>query len=468
MLINLTSTFDDDDADTSAAAAATPPNPLSLADLPPAVLLPCVVRCLQLIQPQHPTTAALPVSMPAGMAQRFAATTAVAEACTASGFRGDIGYQTFLYSNVTEVRRVLMYLIERLPKETTTAATAATDGSPATRALRALEQRVAASVRRQLDAAWTPEYCKKMGIVRLDGSSSGRVARLPPSLALHSSAHSFRPHRLHIAHPTRTDAPPALRDYWSKRSPTLFQQTHGTHLCASLLHKNDVDRLAVDDAASRSLEQRFERFLRMKRDLDRRQTASSSSSHTRSSAETAGRSNVASAITTAADANVKSVQQLTLHNLHIPNADDIVSMPEISARDTLAFDIEKLRQSLEADAARRRQMADDLVRVRSERGAATVALKELSGERKVLERTQILLENPEVNVQKMGEVLAATEARMQLLAKQWQAHRGEMVAELERAKQAGVEVSGFGNTLDFRSSLLSYICLIFEKIQCLI
>lgn len=33
------------------------------------------------------------------------------------GFRGDIGYQTFLYSNVIEVRRVFMFLIERFPKE---------------------------------------------------------------------------------------------------------------------------------------------------------------------------------------------------------------------------------------------------------------------------------------------------------------------------------------------------------------
>lgn len=33
------------------------------------------------------------------------------------GFPGDIGYQTFLYSNITEVRRVYMFLIERLPKE---------------------------------------------------------------------------------------------------------------------------------------------------------------------------------------------------------------------------------------------------------------------------------------------------------------------------------------------------------------
>jgi len=33
------------------------------------------------------------------------------------GYRGDIGYHTFLYSNDVELRRVLMFLVDRLPKE---------------------------------------------------------------------------------------------------------------------------------------------------------------------------------------------------------------------------------------------------------------------------------------------------------------------------------------------------------------
>uniref|UniRef100_A0AAG5DRP8 CCDC22 N-terminal domain-containing protein n=1 Tax=Anopheles atroparvus TaxID=41427 RepID=A0AAG5DRP8_ANOAO len=39
--------------------------------------------------------------------------------CMVYGHRRDSGYQTFLYSNVAEVRRVFMFLIEQLPKETT-------------------------------------------------------------------------------------------------------------------------------------------------------------------------------------------------------------------------------------------------------------------------------------------------------------------------------------------------------------
>jgi hypothetical protein len=33
------------------------------------------------------------------------------------GYTGDIGYQTFLYSSETDVRRVFVFLIEKLPKE---------------------------------------------------------------------------------------------------------------------------------------------------------------------------------------------------------------------------------------------------------------------------------------------------------------------------------------------------------------
>ena len=33
------------------------------------------------------------------------------------GYSGDIGYQTFLYSSETDVRRIFVFLIEKLPKE---------------------------------------------------------------------------------------------------------------------------------------------------------------------------------------------------------------------------------------------------------------------------------------------------------------------------------------------------------------
>ena len=33
------------------------------------------------------------------------------------GYRGEVGYQTFLYSNESDVRKVFMFLIEKIPRD---------------------------------------------------------------------------------------------------------------------------------------------------------------------------------------------------------------------------------------------------------------------------------------------------------------------------------------------------------------
>lgn len=33
------------------------------------------------------------------------------------GYKGEIGYQTFLYSSETEIRSLLMFVVEKLPRE---------------------------------------------------------------------------------------------------------------------------------------------------------------------------------------------------------------------------------------------------------------------------------------------------------------------------------------------------------------
>ena len=38
------------------------------------------------------------------------------------GYHGEIGYQTFLYSNEAEIRKLFMFLVENLPKESSESA----------------------------------------------------------------------------------------------------------------------------------------------------------------------------------------------------------------------------------------------------------------------------------------------------------------------------------------------------------
>lgn len=139
--------------------------------------------------------------------------------------------------------------------------------------------------------------------------------------------------------------------------------------------------------------------------------------------------------------NIKSVQQLTLNNIEIPNQNDIVSMPEISTVDTLTFDIEKLKQSIEQCVVNRKTLSTKLNDIKEQKTNEEQTLAKLRDEKKIKERTHLLLQNPEVNMEKMGTVLKATEERMQQLEAQWQEHRAPLVEQLERANQLTSEQS---------------------------
>ncbi|XP_060856345.1 coiled-coil domain-containing protein 22 isoform X2 [Metopolophium dirhodum] len=69
--------------------------------------------CLQKIQP----TINLSFTIPRSMSARYQYGITVADACKKVGFKSDIGYQTILYGNIVDMRRILMFLIEKLPKE---------------------------------------------------------------------------------------------------------------------------------------------------------------------------------------------------------------------------------------------------------------------------------------------------------------------------------------------------------------
>jgi hypothetical protein len=80
----------------------------------------CVTQCLQLITGNKE----LPTRLPPNLSTRFKICGEVAQLCQSNGYKGDIGYQTFLSINESETRKLLNFLIERVPREI--AATVAT------------------------------------------------------------------------------------------------------------------------------------------------------------------------------------------------------------------------------------------------------------------------------------------------------------------------------------------------------
>lgn len=70
--------------------------------------------------------AQLPTALPGGMSARFRVGTSLAAACKALGYAQELGYNNFLYPNESDARALLMWLVDRLPKES--AAGAGADG----------------------------------------------------------------------------------------------------------------------------------------------------------------------------------------------------------------------------------------------------------------------------------------------------------------------------------------------------
>ncbi|XP_021913925.1 coiled-coil domain-containing protein 22 homolog [Zootermopsis nevadensis] len=136
----------------------------SLKNFSTELVIEAAVRCLDVIQPGL----GLPHSLPDSMSTRFRVGASIAQACKNLGYSGDIGYQTFLYSSETDVRRVFVFLIEKLPKESEKNIVEPTGR------IGLLEKAVSEAVKKQLTSPWLPRYCKRRGIRWYDDGTWSR------------------------------------------------------------------------------------------------------------------------------------------------------------------------------------------------------------------------------------------------------------------------------------------------------
>lgn len=201
-----------------------------------------------------------------------------------------------------------------------------------------------------------------------------------------------------------------LQEYWLKRSPIIFHQTRSSNICASIIHKNDVD---CNSATARS-SQNFQKLLQL--------TKKSASAQNQ-----AQRDHLR---------NIKTIQQLTLNNVEIPNENDIVVMPEISETDAIRFNMDKLKANIEKIMQHRQDIQASIATIKDDIQKEEGALVELKSERKIKERTNLLLENPTENLAKMEKVLSTTQERINKLHEQWEEHRSPLMKQLEQARQS--------------------------------
>ena len=80
------------------------------------------------------------------------------------GYKQEIGYQTFLYTNENDMRRLLMFLSEKLSKDMSTSASSTDQielgGSSVTKKSKNLNLLIAQQLKKDLNKIWIPPYCK--------------------------------------------------------------------------------------------------------------------------------------------------------------------------------------------------------------------------------------------------------------------------------------------------------------------
>ncbi|RMB90016.1 hypothetical protein DUI87_33573 [Hirundo rustica rustica] len=149
------------------AGTAVPPEVQSVRDLTPELVVEAAVRCLRAVRPA--LGAPLSPLLPPGISARFRLASDLAAACQELGFGGDVGYQTFLYSSEHDTRRLLLFLVEKLPRDEGErgAETPGTDLEEGSGKSGALLRAIGARIREQLGTPWVPPVCRTPRLQRL-------------------------------------------------------------------------------------------------------------------------------------------------------------------------------------------------------------------------------------------------------------------------------------------------------------
>ncbi|XP_053329418.1 coiled-coil domain-containing protein 22 [Spea bombifrons] len=190
------------------------------------LIVEAVVRCLRVINPS--VGASLSHTLPPGMSARFRIGTSLAQACQDLGYSGEIGYQTFLYSSEPDIRALLIFLAEKLPRDSHEDA-----HQPAGKST-ILQRDIGAKIKQQMSLPWVPPLC--------------RTASLQRSQSLYR-LHCFHSQPLSLAGDSSMKSVPAERqEYWAKYLPFVTAQLpHVSSVAASLLERNTAEISAVQE-----------------------------------------------------------------------------------------------------------------------------------------------------------------------------------------------------------------------------
>lgn len=420
----------------------------SLKEFSTALVIEAVVRCLRVIDP----SINLAHQLPPGMSARYRLGTDLANACVNLGWRGEIGYQTFLYSNDADIRRILMFLIEKLPKET------ATSTSEPLGKIALLKRRISSELSQRLNQPWLPPVCKKRGI-RWTSSENWQREGTIASHCYHSEYLTIPEGLGDFSREIGED----VKEYYMRHlQPVNLQPTHSKYTAPSLMERN-ADRLTAaqeweTEWNTLGLQSRLSEKDYRARKADRLQKRISSQiqeSLKQSESSSSAVSDLLQVIGASSEQRDKGKGSRFTHTEKLQFAKDddklasemaIGEGPKVSSEEEIRQqqedEVNALRDQLQELTTQVEKMEIDMKKFKAgmtemEENQKQVEAQNVESQEmyKVKKKTMDLLPDADNNIAQLQAVVDASTQRLQSLHQQWEEHRTPLIEEYEKLQK---------------------------------
>ncbi|KAK1898846.1 Coiled-coil domain containing protein 22 [Dissostichus eleginoides] len=377
------------------------------------LIVEAVVRCVRVIDPG--LGGALPTSLPPGMSARFRVGMSLAQACQDIGYKGEIGYQTFLYSNEPEIRSLLMFLVEKLPRESAEASDQPQGKSAV------MQRAIAAAIRAQLSVPWLPPNC-----------------RLP----LHSQTqspgalHSFHVQRLSLAHCSPGKKPlKEVKDYLRDiLPPVTAQPSHHASVVASILEQHTAELSAAQEWDSewnsqgllsrlKPQEYRSRKLTRLRKRIEEQLRSAALPSPESASGGPRPTGDLSELLQTEPSTSIPFVHQSD-SDVQLRQQEEQLSLQE----QQLCSEVDQLTADMKHMIVTHAQVLDELKQ-------RELGNSEKEEKMQVKKKTIDLLPDSDDNLQKLKALVEASAKRVVHLASQWEKHRAPLIDEHRRLKE---------------------------------
>ncbi|XP_067664009.1 coiled-coil domain-containing protein 22 homolog [Haliotis asinina] len=404
-----------------------------------------IVSCIKFINNEID----LPNTLPPGMSARFRMGASLANCIQDLGYRGDLGYQTFLYSNESEIRKIFMFLVEKLPKDTLQTAEEPLGSSVL------LQRAISAVISRQMQSPWTPPYLKNKGV-----TWRGK----PPAWQREGACCMHNFHASHLTAPEgiadlSKKVSKELRAYYTQNLPFVTKQTlHHFDTAPSVIEQNSCEVVAHQEwetewnqsgLASRLSQQEFrakkkmkiQRMIsdRLRQDAQRREGA-------RETDMLRDLQQVISSISNRAKSGVKTKGSRFAHTEKLMfGKDEEKTMAqiggEVPTKDTEEEQKQKREEEVESLRAELGELASRLEQLDTEnrkfaasqqqmQDAISTETRKMDDKEqayRVKKRTLDLLPDAENNIAKLQELVDNSGRKLILLANKWEEHRAPLI-----------------------------------------